>query len=85
MAGPSATSFIRVAEKDINIGPIKVLKNTGVFTESTGNHYNPAYFKDPQTFNPERWLHEKSSIPPFAFTGFFGGPRTCIGKHLSYL
>lgn len=52
MAGPSATCFIRVAEKDMNIGQIKVLKNTGVFIESTGNHYNPTYFKDPHIFNP---------------------------------
>lgn len=52
MAGPSATCFIRMAEKDVHIGRIKVLKNTGVFIESTGSHYNPKFFKDPYTFDP---------------------------------
>lgn len=60
MAGPSASCFIRIAEKEVNIGRIKVLKNTGVFIESTGSHYNPEFFKDPFTFDPSRWQHNKS-------------------------
>ena len=50
-----------------------------------GNHYNPKYFKDPFTFQPERWQNECDNLPPFTFTGFSGGPRTCLGKQLALL
>lgn len=49
------------------------------------NHFNEKYYKDPHIFRPERWESECDNIHPFAFVGFSGGPRTCIGKHLAYL
>ena len=42
-------------------------------------------FKDPFTFRPERWESECNNLPPFALTGFSGGPRICLGKQLALL
>ena len=50
-----------------------------------GNHYSEKYFKDPFEFRPERWESDCNNIPTFAFMGFSGGPRNCIGKHLAHL
>ncbi|KAL1897469.1 hypothetical protein Sste5346_004207 [Sporothrix stenoceras] len=48
--------------------------------------HNPKFFKDPESFIPERWLgdprfdsDQKVALQPFAV-----GPRNCIGKNLAY-
>ncbi|KAH7142783.1 cytochrome P450 [Dactylonectria estremocensis] len=48
--------------------------------------HNPKYFKDPESFVPERWLgdprfdsDQKNALRPFSV-----GPRNCIGKNLAY-
>src|SRR5436190_20975904 len=44
-------------------------------------HHDRRYFPDPQKFDPDRWLPEKSQkLPRFAYFPFGGGPRQCIGN-----
>jgi cytochrome P450 len=55
-------------------------------------HHNPAYFRDPFSFIPERWI--PGSAPNItattvaaargAFCPFSIGPRGCIGKGMAY-
>ncbi|KAH9054823.1 cytochrome P450 [Lactarius vividus] len=40
-------------------------------------HYNPRYWKDPHTFQPERFLGE---WPRDAFLPFSAGARACLGR-----
>ncbi|KAF1955978.1 cytochrome P450 [Byssothecium circinans] len=59
-------------------------------------HHNEAYFPDPFTFSPERWLHsERGSLEAEdevarkklmhdAFTPFSVGARGCAGKAMAY-
>ncbi|CBI39000.3 unnamed protein product, partial [Vitis vinifera] len=50
------------------------------WTVSTTNK-NPAYFRDPEKFDPTRYEERNgSSPPPFAFVPFGGGQRMCPGK-----
>lgn len=59
-------------------------------------HHNPAYYPQPFTYRPERWVaaSEKTSsavseadvaLAQSAFCPFSVGPRGCIGKGLAYV
>lgn len=43
------------------------------------------YFKDPLTYNPDRWLNkdDKISTNPFSLLPFGFGNRMCIGRRFS--
>ena len=48
-------------------------------------HRSPRWYDRPEEFVPERWTPEfKHSLPKFAYFPFSGGPRTCVGSHLSW-
>lgn len=48
-------------------------------------HHNPKYWKDPDSFRPERWLGEGFGDNKAAFNPFILGPRACLGINLAYL
>ncbi|EAW11678.1 cytochrome P450 [Aspergillus clavatus NRRL 1] len=55
-------------------------------------HHNPAYYPQPFTFRPERWIASEChtvkgdvSLARSAFNPFSIGPRSCIGKSLAYV
>ena len=49
-------------------------------------HHDPRYFPDPQKFDPDRWLPERSQkLPRFAYFPFGGGPRQCIGNSFAMM
>jgi cytochrome P450 len=45
-------------------------------------HRDPRFWKDPQSFRPERFL-EGDDRPKFTYFPFGGGPRLCIGNHFA--
>jgi cytochrome P450 len=45
----------RISTKDHMLLDIPVSKETMVATNFFGNQYSSKYFKDPETFRPERW------------------------------
>lgn len=61
-----------------------VPEGTTVTTQAYTLHRNPAIFKDPNTFNPERWLAATPQMEE-AFMPFGAGSRICIGLHLARL
>jgi cytochrome P450 len=56
-------------------------------------HHNPAYYPEPFSFLPERWIADSSpnvtkdsvALAQSAFCPFSVGPRGCIGKGIAYV
>ena len=48
-------------------------------------HRNPAYWREPEAFRPERWSNgETDTLPKFAYFPFGGGNRVCIGEGFAW-
>ncbi len=49
-------------------------------------HRDPRWWKDPETFDPDRWLPERAAeVPRYAYFPFGAGPRGCIGNHFAMM
>ncbi len=54
---------------------------TTVFMVPLLLHRKPQYFRNPDAFEPDRWL--EGEPPPFAYIPFGGGARRCIGDEFA--
>lgn len=58
----------------------------GIIFPIYGIHHDPRYYKDPETFDPERFSDEnKGDIKPLSFIPFGVGPRNCIGSRFALM
>lgn len=65
---------------------VNVDVGTVVIVALNGLHRDPEYFKEPDTYNPERWNEEnRSSIIPYTYMPFGEGPHICIGARFGLL
>nr|WDY85981.1 cytochrome P450 6HZ3 [Pagiophloeus tsushimanus] len=72
----------RMCTKDYKIpGTDQVVeKNTLVLIPGFSVHNDPDYYPNPSVYDPERFNEaNKQTRPDFAFLGFGGGPRYCLG------
>ncbi len=77
---PPAWVITRQAARDVEIGPVVVRRGTVVFVSQWVMHRDGRFFDEPERFDPERWLDDRSQeTPKFAYFPFGGGPRHCIG------
>lgn len=74
----------REAQADDEFRGMKIPKGTTVIPYIYGAHHNAAYWKDPDKFDPSRFMGEnEDKIHPFAHIPFGGGPRVCIGQNMA--
>lgn len=78
---PVAWITARVPLEDVEIGGYQVAKGTMIFLSPWLVHHDERWYAEPDTFVPERWLKDKSELPPReVYIPFGGGPRICIGN-----
>ncbi|KAL4491315.1 hypothetical protein ABPG72_021701 [Tetrahymena utriculariae] len=82
--GPTSTLMYRIATQDHKIKNIEIKKGSMVNLAILTNFYNSKTFKNPEEFNPDRWL-VKNQINSYAYLPFSAGRRNCIGQHLGLL
>ena len=62
------------------INGVKIYKGTYIYPSFYAVHHDPTIWKDPETFNPDRWSESIVDSKAFAFIPFSSGPRNCIGQ-----
>jgi phenylacetate 2-hydroxylase len=73
----------RVSIKDIQWQDATIPAGTTFYMNAWAADYDPTHFKDPQTFDPERYLSKSdidSGTPHYAYGA---GSRMCAGSHLA--
>ena len=75
---------VRQAQEDVQAGPYTIPKGASVLSGLYFIMNNPAYFKNPEKFNPERFLdpETKKFLPNERVIPFGVGKRNCLGKAL---
>ena len=74
----------RVALADDTLAGEKIAKGTAIVLLPWVLHRHRRLWDDPERFDPDRFLPERShGRPRFAFLPFGGGPRVCIGQVLA--
>uniref|UniRef100_A0A0E0EC56 Cytochrome P450 n=1 Tax=Oryza meridionalis TaxID=40149 RepID=A0A0E0EC56_9ORYZ len=79
---PDILGKITEAIKDIEYQGYHIPKGWQVFTAIIITHLDANFFDDPNKFNPARF-HNQSSVPPYCFVPFGGGPRMCPGNEFA--
>eukprot|EP01080_Neovahlkampfia_damariscottae_P011888 gene11888-5215_t len=80
---PPVPEIDRETEKDMFVGDMFVPKGTMIGINIYGLHHNPKIWKDPYSFNPDRWNEDNLKDIPnlrYSFIPFSVGPRDCVGK-----
>eukprot|EP01132_Coremiostelium_polycephalum_P009041 gene9041-11074_t len=82
-----ALSLPRIANTDINVGQYLIPEGTQILMNVYGLAMDPDLWKDPETFNPYRWLVENNESSTtqneYKFIPFGCGPRACVGSSLA--
>ncbi len=83
---PPAFFIIRHAIADDEIGGYPVPANSLIFLMAHMVHRHPAFWEEPEHFDPDRFTPERSAHRPhYAYIPFGGGPRLCIGNSLAMM
>ena len=77
---PPITFIPRVAMAATRIGPFKVKRGAMIMISPWTTHRHRRLWKDPDLFDPDRFLPEREhELTPGAYLPFGMGPRTCVG------
>ncbi|GBN87558.1 Cytochrome P450 2U1, partial [Araneus ventricosus] len=78
----------RIAMEDITICGYDVLKGTIILANNWGLHNDTNYWKDPEKFQPERFLLEdgkKVNLKPESYVPFSYGKRNCPAEVIAMM
>ncbi|TDZ81910.1 cytochrome P450 [Mycobacteroides salmoniphilum] len=79
----AAPANVRTAVQDDEIGGYFIPQDSQVIITQYALQRDPRFWKEPDTFNPDRFLTDK--INRNAFLPFSIGPRKCMGTRMAYI
>ena len=83
---PPAWFIARRAINEDTIGRQRIPAGSAVLLVPYLTHRHPAYWDNPEGFDPERFTPERSAgRPRFAYFPFAAGPRQCIGSNFAMM
>jgi len=83
---PPAWILARRAEQDDVIGGYAIPKGTLLFASPYVTHRHPAFWENPEGFDPDRFAgNALARMPRFAYFPFGGGARLCIGQSFAMM
>jgi cytochrome P450 len=83
---PATWSIPRHAIHEDEIGGYYIPANSLITINSYTIHRHPAFWEQPEVFDPERFTPEReASRPRFAYFPFGGGPHLCIGNSFAMM
>ena len=83
---PPGAGTPRLLKKDLAVDGYRLEAGTMAVVSFYAMHRNPELWDDPLTFDPDRFLPERSQgRSRWQYLPFGGGPRSCIGDHFAML
>lgn len=83
---PAAPMYARDAVAEDEIDGVRIPAGSRMLLFSYATHRHPAFWPDPERFDPERWRPElESARDPHAYHPFAAGQRICLGNNFSLL
>ena len=83
---PPAYMIGREAIRETEVGPYTMKKGDIVIMSQDIIQRDPKYYRDPERFDPDRWLPENcEGLPKFAYFPFGGGRRLCVGEAFAWM
>lgn len=80
-------SYVRKTVRDVELTGYHLPEGTTTIVMPAANHYDPAYWRDPGEFDPDRFAEPRreDQAHRFAWLPFGGGAHKCIGIVLGFL
>jgi cytochrome P450 len=81
---PAAPMYVRDAVADTELEGQHIPAGTRMVLFSYATHRHPAFWDEPERFDPDRWLPEREAArDPHAYHPFAAGQRICLGNNFS--
>jgi len=81
ITNPATETFFHTVTEDFECEGYFFERNTQILLNIYNIHHNPKYWKDPDSFNPERFTDWDPTNPHFI--PFSTGPRGCAGTRIA--
>lgn len=77
---------MRRTTRPVEVGGVAFPAEAELLISLTALHRDPAVYRDPHTFNPDRWAPGNPDLPPRGvFMPFGAGSRLCAGESMANL
>ncbi|XP_014219869.1 cytochrome P450 4C1-like [Copidosoma floridanum] len=83
---PPVATLVRYTREELQLKHALIPADSHIMIHLYDTHRDPNFWADPEKFDPDRFLFERSKDRhPFAYVPFSAGPRNCIGQKFAVM